>query len=1237
MRLALSLLSLLALLPTEADAKRPKPEPCPGGRFVVQGDPILPGGATPDALVVGDTVAIGGCAPAPVRRKATKKGTRLSAKWKTCTGVKGRTTLAATIDPTCETVSGRIRAKKAKLKRSFTARRGRCGDDVVDAGAGEACEGAGACTGGTCNATTCACAPDEAGNGAPTAAFSAAATVAAGSPLAFDATASTDPDGDPLVFSWAFGDGGRGGAARIAHVFAIAGTFDVVLTVADGRGGTATAQQTITVGPGPTANGTITVDGVVRTTGGLPLGGVVVALQGGGASGTTASDGTVSLTIPRGIPAVLALSRDGYVDQTVVVQTPSVAESAIFQAEMLAREAAQSLDADAGGSLAGKDGTAITLPAGALALPNGTPATGAVDVHLTPVDPTTTPDAFPGVFGGVEPSGQQGLLLSYGTVEFGLVQNGQRLDLAPGTKATIEIPFYGNTDKAGTPIVVGDTVPLWSLDEQTGTWVQEGVGTVVASATSPTGFALRGEVAHFSWWNSDLFDSPPYEPKPKCCVDTNYDGECEDLSNTGYCWHYGTGPEQDGPGTFGALAAAPRLPNFAAETMLPVGGGTVLPVPANYPITLRSSALAGTYVGTTTLEGGPGVEEEITVVLYPAGGETTPISIPWDEVYTIAPTETDRYVFNATAGDPVYVRVSRSSGGVSGNVFVDGPATNDYGPSAFGSSPREFGFLAPATGAYFVNVEGTSETGAYRLEVQETGSFPLVLSTTPADGATGRPLSTTVSVTFTTAIAAASVTAQSFRVTQAGVAVAGTRQVNGDTITFTPSAPLAGGAPHTVTLGTGIAAEGGTGLPQDVTFAFTTVDTVGSLTPLAPGARPAIAALPNGEAMVVFENDQAGAPRGTAASHYVPGEGWSPPELLRASNDPRDQQVAANAAGAVVAIYRQQATAFPQPYDLWASHWTAAGGWSAPVSIESSSESFGAAGNLSGDLRGLAVAIDAAGNALAVFTRQNQAIWWNRYTAGVGWGTGALLEDVATGSIEGVYLAMNAAGEALLAWSQALSGTNQVLVRRFTPAGGWDAAVPVASVYSPSGVGIDDAGNGLVLWRDSGSWRTRRWDAEDETWSLTTQPVQADQSGLSLGVDDDVDLRMRPDGTAVAGGHAFVGSAHSVWAAEFTPDPLGGEGTWGTPVTLEAVQSGGTSISTTPDGTTLAIWTGPNASDALRWKAYRPGVGWDATIGVVTPVEEFNRPHGAVAADGSLFAVTQRFDELSLVLGVRLD
>ena len=86
-----------------------------------------------------------------------------------------------------------------------------------------------------------------------------------------------------------------------------------------------------------------------------------------------------------------------------------------------------------------------------------------------------------------------------------LTQGGRRLNLAPGRSATVELPIYTPYHEPDRPVVVGDTIPLWSLDESTGHWTQEGSGTVVASADSPTGLAMRAVVGHFSWWNCDAF------------------------------------------------------------------------------------------------------------------------------------------------------------------------------------------------------------------------------------------------------------------------------------------------------------------------------------------------------------------------------------------------------------------------------------------------------------------------------------------------------------------------------------------------------------------------------------------------------------------------------------------------------------------------------------------------------------------------------------------------------------
>lgn len=107
-----------------------KPPLCAGGAFQVEAaaSPLVPGGAVPDLLTVGDdgtTAIASGCPEVAGRLRATKKGTKLAARWtkKTalCTGLPKKASLAARFDPGCDTLSGTFHSKG--LKRPFTATR----------------------------------------------------------------------------------------------------------------------------------------------------------------------------------------------------------------------------------------------------------------------------------------------------------------------------------------------------------------------------------------------------------------------------------------------------------------------------------------------------------------------------------------------------------------------------------------------------------------------------------------------------------------------------------------------------------------------------------------------------------------------------------------------------------------------------------------------------------------------------------------------------------------------------------------------------------------------------------------------------------------------------------------------------------------------------------------------------------------------------------------------------------
>ena len=403
------------------------------------------------------------------------------------------------------------------------------------------------------------------------------------------------------------------------------------------------------------------------------------------ASATTGSDGKANIAIATGAPVTLKFSKGGYADQFKSVRLQSGASGLQVAVRMLAREDALTLaDAAAGGTLSGKQGATLVVPAGALVDAAGNAVSGAVQVAITPVDVAADVRAFPGLFQGLRASGARGLIESYGTVEYVLTKNGAPLQVAPGQKVTIEIPIYTGLHRDGSAVAAGQVIPLWSLDERTAAWVQEGTGTVVASAASPSGFALRAQVSHLSWWNCDQWlGSIPdgsYNPDVRCCIRDTPNGPCKENSGD-ICEHTGSGPSSGGSagGNAGGRAGAAlqralreqprqapgaqRVPAVAAFATAPAITGAVLPMPADMDITLQSSARNGTYRGTRVLRGGAGVSEVVTVSVLPvaSGGNDDPITLPWSQNYAMQSNgEVDRYKLTMPAGPGFEVyRVAR--------------------------------------------------------------------------------------------------------------------------------------------------------------------------------------------------------------------------------------------------------------------------------------------------------------------------------------------------------------------------------------------------------------------------------------------------------------------------------------------------------------------------------------------------------------------------------------------------
>ena len=103
-----------------------------------------------------------------------------------------------------------------------------------------------------------------------------------------------------------------------------------------------------------------------------------------------------------------------------------------------------------------------------------------------------------------------------------------------------------------------------------------------------------------------------------------------------------------------------------------------------------------------------------------------------------------------------------------------------------------------------------------------TGIRPIVISTDPANNATGVPLNKAISATFNMPMNALSFIGTTFTINQGTNSIVGIISYTGSTVTFTPSVPLLGNTLYTATITTDAKNLAGTGLASNYVWSFTT-------------------------------------------------------------------------------------------------------------------------------------------------------------------------------------------------------------------------------------------------------------------------------------------------------------------------------------------------------------------------------------------------------------------------------
>lgn len=292
---------------------------------------------------------------------------------------------------------------------------------------------------------------------------------------------------------------------------------------------------------------------------------------------------------------------------------------------------------------------------------------------------------------------------------------------------------------------------------------------------------------------------------------------------------------------------------------------------------------------------------------------------------------------------------------------------------------------------------------------------------------------------------------------------------------------------------------------------------------------PQIAIDINGNALVVW-NQNDGTRNNIWSNRYTAGTGnWGTAQLIETGTGTAfGQQIVIDHNGNALAVWEQFGGSVN---DIWANRYDAGTGlWDTAALIETD--------NL-GSADAPQIAIDANGNALAVWqqydgTRYN--ISANRYTAGSGWGTAALIESDNFGPAYQPQIAFDSNGNALAVWQQnTVTGVN-IWANRYTAGAdiwGTAALVENNSVGSSSypQIAFDTTGNALAVWYQNDGLRTNIWSnryTANSGWG-TAALIETDNAGPA----DSPQIAIDANGNALAVWEQSDGTRYNIWANRF--------------------------------------------------------------------------------------------------------
>jgi hypothetical protein len=279
------------------------------------------------------------------------------------------------------------------------------------------------------------------------------------------------------------------------------------------------------------------------------------------------------------------------------------------------------------------------------------------------------------------------------------------------------------------------------------------------------------------------------------------------------------------------------------------------------------------------------------------------------------------------------------------------------------------------------------------------------------------------------------------------------------------------------------------------------------------------------------------------------------------------------------------------------------------------------------------VALDPAGDAVAVWRRHNgfNYVLESASRPAGGSFSAPARRSVAGGDTEAPQVAMDAAGNTVVVWSQRTGAAKAIVEAASRPAGGTFSApvalsAQVGNAVNPQ-VAIDAAGDTVVVWRQHTSATTAVVEAASRPAGSSSFsaaiPVSAPGGNA---VDPQVAIDRAGDVTAV-----WEGFSSTATGAEFIVESASrpaGSGAFSAAVKLSARSLANLQpqVALDPAGDAVAIWSRSDATQSFVESASRPAgsAAFSAAAQLSSPNEQ--QPQIALDAAGDAVAVWRHFD-----------